>query len=438
MIKEIELEELQKLGESGEIKLDDVVLEQLEQLEQLEEPDLLEQLPELEQLQELQNSDEELENNLSEEFEILSSLTTLQQKSGVITIQTHNGKIHSDETVAISLLTNYFSRKNIDVSVFRSRASECFPTSDILVDVGCIYDAKTFRFDHHQPSFNERWNVDSPTPLSSTGLIWRHFGKQIVEMFLSANSEDFDFSENYTEDTIGEIVDIIYNKIFLEIDANDNAIVLNNFDKLNIPEMINSINDVDTMNDEVQDENFQKAISLVGIILDIKFKEIIKGYFNFANDLEIVKKFDFDLGKPYVLVNSKIPTIFKCLNEIEPDMKIKFLIFFLNNEFTIKTRNKDNKKFSPICPILSENILREKLQHPEDIIFVHKGKFLAKSKTLETAIEIVELSVKNFVDLKTDADAGKNENLNYNKILGTATLAFLTLGIGYWFFKEKE
>jgi len=271
-------------------------------------------------------------------------------------IQTHNGKIHSDETVAIALLTNYYARKNINVSVLRSRNSSYFNTSNILIDVGGVYNPEKLQFDHHQLTFSEKWDSTCPTFLSAAGLIWKHFGKEIIEMYLSSNPDVYDFSHNYTDETINDITNIIYFKLILEIDANDNGISLQNAENLNIPQIISSINDDDTSNDDIQNENFQKAVNMVGNIFDIKFKKIINSYFNFPKDLENVSK--IDLSGSYCIVEEKIPTFFKCLNQLDPNIKIQFVIFLYNNEYTIKTRNHNDQKFSPICPIASEEIRR--------------------------------------------------------------------------------
>lgn len=300
-------------------------------------------------------------------------------------IQTHNGKIHADETVAIALLINYYNKKNYEVTVLRSRDPAYFYDSDILVDVGGIYDPDNFRFDHHQSDFHEKWTENSETHLSSAGLIWRHYGKEIVEMYLDANSNEFDCDENYNDEIITEIVNLIYEKLFLEIDANDNGILLQS-SSINIPDIINSMNCEDTSNDEIQKENFNKAIELVNTILDIKFKEIIKSYFNFPTDLEKVRSIvDMQVSeRQYLIVSEKIPTIFKCLNVLDPSYKIKFVIFAGPDEYTIKTRSE--QKFAPIVPIVSEELT--------DVIFIHKGGFLAKTRTLEAAEKLVGKSLE--------------------------------------------
>ena len=315
-------------------------------------------------------------------------------------IVTHNGKIHADECAAVSLLSSYFANKGVEVYVLRTRDASKFLDSDCLVDVGGEYDHTRLRYDHHQSDFSEKWNTESSSLLSSAGLIWRHYGREIIEMYLSNNAEQYDYGFNYSETTIEELLNIIYEKLILEIDAHDNGISI--IGGMNISELICAVNCNDVSDDETQNANFNRAVSLIGNIFDIKFKEIINSYFNFHRDLEVVKSIlrDDDKQKGYLIVNENIPTIFKCLNEIDPICNIRFCIFFNKdkNEYTIKARRTLGQKFLPVCPIIPEEKLKSLLcSDCEDIIFVHKASFLAKTRSLTCAEKIVQLSLQNEV-----------------------------------------
>ena len=101
--------------------------------------------------------------------------------------------------------------------IVRTRNAEVLKQCNIVVDVGAIYEPNTLRFDHHQREFTgvqEGFN----TKLSSAGLIYRHFGKDIIKSLLSGLSISDDF------------VDVCYPKVykgFVEhIDAIDNGIAV--------------------------------------------------------------------------------------------------------------------------------------------------------------------------------------------------------------------
>lgn len=314
-------------------------------------------------------------------------------------IATHNGKIHCSEVCAIVLLSNYFAKRDVKVEIIRSRDPEVYGQADIWVDIGEIYDHEKMRYDCKNP--NEVWdfhgyNVRNKIQLSSAGLIWRHYGYEILEDYIS-NFPD-DNSYNYTEETLNALVNTIYEKIFINVDAYDNGIYYSN-NNISLSEIVSSANGVDVFDDEFQNQAFFRLIELVGNILDIKFREIINDYFNFQEDIKKCR--NLDLSKEYVILEETIPTIFRCLDVLDNEKRIKFIVYSSfssfsscnKNEYTIKSRRESENKFLPICKILDENILRNCINE-NDIIFLHKAGFMAKTRTLESALEIVRLSLE--------------------------------------------
>ncbi len=88
---------------------------------------------------------------------------------------THSGGFHADELMSSVVLTRLFPAARI----VRSRAAEWITPSAnrIIYDVGGAYDAEARIFDHHQRGAPLR---DDGQPLSSFGLIWRHFGRDYL------------------------------------------------------------------------------------------------------------------------------------------------------------------------------------------------------------------------------------------------------------------
>ncbi|KIK94825.1 hypothetical protein PAXRUDRAFT_422268 [Paxillus rubicundulus Ve08.2h10] len=120
------------------------------------------------------------------------------------TIGTHNGTFHCDEALAVFLLrltgtyrgagahargSSTFSFPKITTEVKRSRDTVVLDTCDIVVDVGAVYDESRQRFDHHQRGFQEVFGYGFTTKLSSAGLIYKHFGKEIIASKTGAESE---------------------------------------------------------------------------------------------------------------------------------------------------------------------------------------------------------------------------------------------------------
>jgi len=129
-------------------------------------------------------------------------------------IGTHNGTFHCDEALAVFLLrqTNTYR----DASVRRSRDSKILDTCDIVVDVGGVYDEGLQRFDHHQREFNGVFGHGFATKLSSAGLVYKHFGKEIVANRLQKSQDD-------------AVIEVLWLKMYKEfiegIDGIDNGVL---------------------------------------------------------------------------------------------------------------------------------------------------------------------------------------------------------------------
>lgn len=305
----------------------------------------------------------------------------------IITIQTHDKRFHADDVGAISLLTSYFNQKNVKVNIIRSRDMDI--KSDILIDVGGIYDPENGKFDHHQKDCKEVYSNSFNVPLSSIGMVWKHYGREILTMFLGSDSEVI----------TSELCQDVYRKIILEIDAHDNGISMveggkvNFQSNMNISSIISSMNTSDTNDDEAQIQAFEKAVSLFGEIFEIKLKDIIRKYCSYQTSQDIIKSYLLESNDQYLIIHQKIDNIYKCLNFLDASYRIKFLIFNdIPGEITIKTRARPENIYVPLVPLLSEEKLKQEVS---DLIFVHKASFIAKTKSLEGAIKIVELSLKN-------------------------------------------
>ncbi|KAL4792433.1 metal-dependent protein hydrolase [Aspergillus venezuelensis] len=128
------------------------------------------------------------------------------------TIGTHNGHFHADEALAVymlRLLPAYASSPLI-----RTRDPALLATCHTVVDVGGEYDSSANRYDHHQRTFNTTF-PGYKTKLSSAGLVYMHFGQNII-----ANHAKLPVEHGS--------VSLLYNKLYADfieaVDANDNGI----------------------------------------------------------------------------------------------------------------------------------------------------------------------------------------------------------------------
>lgn len=136
----------------------------------------------------------------------------------MVKIGTHNGHFHADEVLACSLLK--MLPKFSSAEIVRTRDPKQLDECDIVVDVGGEYNPDKLRFDHHQKSFTHCLNSLNNkykyiTKLSSAGLVYYHFGKEITSILLKTD----------VQDPLVEILFVkVYEKFIEEVDAIDNGI----------------------------------------------------------------------------------------------------------------------------------------------------------------------------------------------------------------------
>lgn len=128
-------------------------------------------------------------------------------------IGTHNGTFHCDEALAVFLLRQTPTYRNADLT--RTRDPALLDTCDIVVDVGAVYDESKQRFDHHQRGFEEVFGHGFTTKLSSAGLVYKHFGKEIISNHLQLAADDAKTDTLWLK---------IYKEFIEAIDAIDNGI----------------------------------------------------------------------------------------------------------------------------------------------------------------------------------------------------------------------
>ncbi|KAF5399969.1 Metal-dependent protein hydrolase, partial [Paragonimus heterotremus] len=133
-------------------------------------------------------------------------------------IGTHNGKFHADELVACAMLKQL--PEYADAEIVRSRDQSVLSNCTIVVDVGGVFDPITHRYDHHQRGFeltfksffkDSEWDIK----LSSAGLVYVHFGPQILANVIGVQESD---------PMIPVLFNKIYGKFIVELDAIDNGI----------------------------------------------------------------------------------------------------------------------------------------------------------------------------------------------------------------------
>ncbi|KVH95283.1 Metal-dependent protein hydrolase [Cynara cardunculus var. scolymus] len=178
-------------------------------------------------------------------------------------VGTHNGSFHCDEALGCFMIR--LTNKYFGAEIVRTRDPEVLQTLDAVLDVGGVYDPSQDRYDHHQKGFAEVFGHGFTTKLSSAGLVYKHFGTEIIAKELQLDEGHPDVQRLYLA---------IYKSFMEAIDAIDNGI--NQYDTDQPPKYVNNTHlssrvgkfnldwtDPD-QSSEKENEAFQKAMALAG------------------------------------------------------------------------------------------------------------------------------------------------------------------------------
>ncbi|KAK3349452.1 metal-dependent protein hydrolase [Lasiosphaeria hispida] len=133
--------------------------------------------------------------------------------ASAVAIGTHNGHFHADEALAVYMLRTHIPTY-AGARLVRTRDPALLETCHTVVDVGGEYDAAHNRYDHHQRTFATNF-PGRATKLSSAGLVYLHFGREIVARSLAVPEDS---------EQVGVIWNKIYESFIEALDAHDNGI----------------------------------------------------------------------------------------------------------------------------------------------------------------------------------------------------------------------
>lgn len=183
-------------------------------------------------------------------------------KRKAVTIGTHSGTFHCDEALGVSLLKRLEEFK--DCGVVRSRDPAVLAECDVVLDVGGVYDADARRFDHHQRGFDVAFGHGFTTKLSSAGLVYKHYGRNIVAAALKLPADHADVLAVYLR---------VYRTFVESVDANDNGVPQYECDaparyqvNTTLPARVARLNPAwnEPYNDTTLDAAFARAVELTG------------------------------------------------------------------------------------------------------------------------------------------------------------------------------
>ncbi|KAJ2548642.1 hypothetical protein EV175_004750 [Coemansia sp. RSA 1933] len=316
------------------------------------------------------------------------------------TIGTHNGTFHCDEALACYMLRQLDEYK--DAKVVRSRDPAVLETCDIVVDVGGVYSHETKRYDHHQREFDEQFSENHKTKLSSAGLIYKHYGKDVIKAILDG--------EKITDAEVDVLHDKIYDVLIEGIDGNDNGISRypENIEaaykeSTSLPSRVSRLNPWWNQPEGDMDARFAKAMEITGdefyervryyALAWVPGRNIVEQGFNSRSDIDqsgqIVLFDQFCPWKEHLdnieeEALAKEPNSAKLIYVLYPDTANNWRVQAIaENPGSFKSRHALPEAWRGV----RDNELSER-SGIEGCIFVHQSGFIGGNKTRDGALAL--------------------------------------------------
>ncbi|KAF3432772.1 hypothetical protein FNV43_RR23874 [Rhamnella rubrinervis] len=315
-------------------------------------------------------------------------------------VGTHNGTFHCDEALACFLLR--LTHKFSGALVVRSRDPQVLDSLDAVVDVGGVYDPARDRFDHHQSGFHEVFGHGFTTKLSSAGVVYKHYGMELIAKELNLDVRHPDVYRLFLA---------IYKNFVLAIDATDNGI--NQYETDQCPKYVNNTylsSRIGRLNldwvdpdhsSEKENEAFQHAMALAGK----EFFETL--HFHAQSWLparSIVKEClaereKVDPSGEIMVLTRSCPWklhIFELEEEMKIDPSVKYVIYQddRSENWRIQAVAVSPDKFESRKPLpfLWRGLENEKLSEVAGIpgcVFVHMSGFIGGNRSYDGALAMV-------------------------------------------------
>ncbi|XP_015896321.3 uncharacterized protein LOC107430054 [Ziziphus jujuba] len=320
-------------------------------------------------------------------------------------VGTHNGSFHCDEALGCFMirLTDKFS----NAEIVRTRDPQVLEGLDAVLDVGGVYDPSRDRYDHHQKGFDEVFGHGFSTKLSSAGLVYKHFGKEIIAKELQVDEGHPDVHRLYLA---------VYKSFMEAIDAIDNGI--NQYDTDQPPRYVNNTHlssrvgrlnldwiDPD-QSPEKENEAFQQAMALAGseFLNSLRFhsKSWLPAWSIVLECLSA--RWDIDPSGEIMVLTKFCPWKLH-LFELEEEMKIDPLIKYVlyqderSKQWRVQAVAVSPDRFENRKSLPSQwrGLRDEQLSKEAGIpgcVFVHSSGFIGGNQSHEGALAMARASLK--------------------------------------------
>ncbi|XP_058104893.1 uncharacterized protein LOC131248573 [Magnolia sinica] len=320
-------------------------------------------------------------------------------------VGTHNGSFHCDEALGCFMirLTDKFNGADI----VRTRDPELLDTLDAVLDVGGVYDPSKDRYDHHQKGFSEVFGHGFSTKLSSAGLIYKHFGMEII-------AKELQLDEGHQD--VHRLFLAIYKSFVEAVDAIDNGI--NQYDTDQPKRYVNNTNlssrvsrlNLDWMDPdqspEKENEAFQRAMMLAGgeFLENVKF--LAKSWLPARSIImeSLAARGDVDPSGEIMTLHKFCPWklhLFELEEEMKIDPPIKYVLYQddRSKHWRVQAVAVSPDSFDSRKPLPStwRGLRDEELSKEASIagcVFVHMSGFIGGNKTYDGSLAMAKAALK--------------------------------------------
>ncbi|KAM0935128.1 putative metal-dependent protein hydrolase [Dioscorea sansibarensis] len=335
----------------------------------------------------------------------VSAFSTGSPASSSKRVGTHHGSFHCDEALGCFMirLTSKFS----GAEIVRTRDPQLLDMLDAVLDVGGVYDPSQDHYDHHQKGFDEVFGHGFNSKLSSAGLIYKHYGREIIAKELRLDE---------THEDVNHVYRAVYKNFVEAIDAIDNGI--NQYDIDQPPKYVNNTHlssrvgrlNLNWMDPDQSAEKENAAFEQAMILAGSEFLESV--HFHAKSWLParstvidcLKSRGDIDPCGEIMLLNKFCPWklhLFELESDLKIDPSIKYVIYQddRSKNWRIQAVAISPEKFEsrkPL-PIPWRGLQDEELSSESGIpgcVFVHMSGFIGGNQTYEGALAMARASLK--------------------------------------------
>lgn len=292
--------------------------------------------------------------------------------------------------------------------VIRSRDPQVLEPLDIVIDVGGLYDHDKLRYDHHQKGYEEYFynpqqdKKENVTKLSASGLVYKHYGKEIIQQFYP----------QLDEETTHTVYFKLYDSLLQALDAIDTGVEAYSeaplyTDTTGLSRRVSRLNprwnEVNDQNEKPNpDERFEQAVEICGHDFIDVLTSIVESEIPARNYVKeaLQKRFSIDESGAIICFPSGGLPWKSHLYELEREMEIPEAIKFVLYQdesgmwriqcVTIEGRGFENRLSLPQAWRGLRDADLDQVTGLQGCRFVHAGGFIGGASDYETVLSMAK------------------------------------------------